>query len=102
MDIEEVGEKLIDQLVDTGLVKTFADLYLLTKEQLMELERLGEKSAQNILDAIAASKERGLDKLLGGLGIRHVGNRVAFVLASNLGSLDAIGEAPSGAVVRNS
>ncbi|HEY1687209.1 MAG TPA: NAD-dependent DNA ligase LigA [Tepidisphaeraceae bacterium] len=93
MDIEEIGEKLIDQLVDTGLVKTFADLYHLTKEQLTKLERLGEKSAQNILDAIAASKARGLDKLLAGLGIRHVGNRVAFILASNFGSLDAIGSA---------
>lgn len=93
MDIEEVGEKLIDQLVDTGLVKTFADLYHLNKDELMALERLGEKSAQNILDAIAASKERGLDKLLAGLGIRHVGNRVAYILASNLGSLDAIGDA---------
>jgi DNA ligase (NAD+) len=93
MDIEEVGEKLIDQLVDTGLVKTFADLYHLTKEQLVDLERLGEKSAQNILDAIAASKDRGLDKLLAGLGIRHVGNRVAYILASHLGSLEAIGHA---------
>jgi DNA ligase (NAD+) len=93
MDIDEVGEKLVDQLVARGLVKTFADLYRLTKEQLLDLDRLGEKSAQNILDAIAASRKQGLDRLLGGLGIRHVGTRVAHVLASHFGSLDALEQA---------
>jgi DNA ligase (NAD+) len=93
MDIDEVGEKLVDQLVGRGLVKTFADLYRLTKEQLLDLDRLGEKSAQNILDAIAASRKQGLDRLLGGLGIRHVGTRVAHVLASHFGSLDALEQA---------
>src|SRR6185312_11810385 len=93
MDIEHVGEKLIDQLVDHGLLKTFADLYRITLEQLMELERMGEKSAQNVVDSIAASKDRGLDRLLAGIGIRHVGNRVAYILASSFGSLDALAKA---------
>lgn len=90
MEIDHVGEKLIDQLVDAGLVKTFADLYRLTKEQLMGLERMGERSAQNVIDSIQHSRERGLDRLLAGIGIHHVGNRVAYVLASHFGSLDAL------------
>jgi DNA ligase (NAD+) len=93
MDIENVGEALIDQLMDHGLVKTFADLYRLTKQQLVELERMGEKSAQNVVDSIQGSRSRGLDRLLAGLGIRHVGNRVAHVLASHFGSLDALAKA---------
>jgi DNA ligase (NAD+) len=93
MDIENVGDALVDQLIAAGLVKTFADLYRLNKEQLIELERMGEKSAQNVIDAIQASKSRSLDRLLAGIGIRHVGNRVALVLAQNFGSLDALMEA---------
>ena len=92
MDLENIGEKLVDQLVDNGLVKTFADLYRLTKESLLTLERMGEKSAQNVLEAIEGSRKNGLDRLLAGIGIRHVGNRVAYVLASNFGSLDALAE----------
>jgi DNA ligase (NAD+) len=90
MDVGRLGESLIDQLVDAGLVKTFADVYRLTKEQLIDLERMAEKSAQNVIDSIEASRDRGLDRLLAGLGIRHVGNRVAYVLASHFGSLDAV------------
>jgi DNA ligase (NAD+) len=93
MDIENVGEALVDQLIDAGLVKTFADLYRVTKEQLLELERMGDKSAQNVIDSIAQSKERPLDRLLGGLGIRHVGSRVAFVLAEHFSDLDSLGKA---------
>ncbi len=93
MDIENVGEALVDQLVNTGLVKTFADLYRLKKEPLMDLERIGEKSAQNVVDSIDGSRQQGLERLLAGLGIRHVGNRVAFVLASHFGSLDALASA---------
>ena len=93
MDIENIGEALVDQLIDAGLVKTFADLYRVTKEQILELERMGDKSAQNVIDAIAESKSRPLDRLLAGLGIRHVGNRVAFVLAENFGDLSALQEA---------
>jgi DNA ligase (NAD+) len=95
MDIENVGEKLIDQLVDHGLMRTFADLYRITKDQLMSLERMGEKSAQNVVDSIQGSRERGLDRLLAAIGIRHVGNRTAFILASNFGSLDALMKASS-------
>jgi DNA ligase (NAD+) len=90
MDIENIGEALVDQLIDAGLVKTFADLYRLTKEQILELERMADKSAQNVIDAIAQSKSRPLDRLLAGLGIRHVGNRVAFVLAQHFGNLNAL------------
>lgn len=93
MDVGRLGESLIDQLVDAGLVKTFADIYRLTKEQLMDLERMGDKSAKNVIDSIQSSRDRGLDRLLAGIGIRHVGNRVAYVLASHFGSLDAIGAA---------
>jgi DNA ligase (NAD+) len=93
MDIENIGEALVDQLVETGLVKTFADLYRLKVDDLLKLERMGEKSAQNVIDAIAASRTRGLDRLLAALGIRHVGNRVATVLAQNFTSLKSLQEA---------
>lgn len=93
MDIENLGEALIDQLVDTGLVRTFADIYTLKQEQLAGLERMGDKSARNVINAIQASRERGLDRLLAGLGIRHVGGRTARVLAEHFGSLDAIASA---------
>jgi len=93
MDIEDVGEKLIEQLVDRGLVKSFADLYRLTKDQLLELDRMGEKSAVKIVDKISGSRVQPLDRLLAGLGIRHVGNRVALVLASHFGSIDALEKA---------
>jgi DNA ligase (NAD+) len=93
MDIDHVGEALIEQLIDAGLVKTFADLYRLTKQQVMDLERMADRSAQNVIDSIQASRERGLDRLLASLGVRHVGNRVAFVLATHFGSLDALAKA---------
>lgn len=93
MDIENIGSALVDQLVDAGLVRSFADLYRLKKSDLLGLERMADKSAQNVIDAIAASRERGLDRLLAGLGIRHVGNRVAGVLASRFGSMDALAAA---------
>jgi len=96
MDIEHVGDKLADALVDHDLVKTFADLYRLKLDQLVNLERLGEKSAQNVLGAIAKSRSAGLERLLAGIGIRHVGNRVAHVLAEHFGSLDALKETSAG------
>src|SRR5208282_403031 len=86
-------EALVDQLVDAGLVKTFADLYRLKKEDLLKLDRMGEKSAQNVLDAVESSRQRSIDRLLAGLGIPHVGNRVATVLSQNFTSLDSLGEA---------
>lgn len=100
MNVERLGEALIDQLVDVGLLKTFADIYRLRYDQLVNLERMGEKSAANVLDSIAASRDRGLDRLLAGLGIRHVGNRVAYVLAKHFGSLDAIGKASQDELAR--
>jgi DNA ligase (NAD+) len=93
MDIEGLGPALIDQLVDRGLVRALPDLYRLRPEQLMELEHIGKKSAQNILDGIAASKDRGLTRLLTGLGIRHVGTRNARLLAQEFGNMDALAKA---------
>ena len=90
MDIEGLGDKLVDQLVSTGLVKEFADLYQLTEPQLLHLERMGEKSARNLLDAIDSSKTRGLGRLLNALSIRHVGTRVAGILAETFGSLEKL------------
>ena len=74
-------------------MKEYADLYRLTVEQLVELERIGEKTAQNVVAEIAESKGQPLDRLLAGLAISHVGNRVAYVLASNFGSLAALEQA---------
>ncbi len=90
MDIEGLGIKIIDQLVDSGLVSSIPDLYRLTLPQLLELERMGEKSAQNLLDGLAASKQRGLARLLAGLAIQHVGDSVADLLAQEFGSIDAL------------
>jgi DNA ligase (NAD+) len=93
MDIEGLGEKLVDQLVSNGLVQSYGDLYRLTKEQLVKLERMGEKSAQGLLDGLAASKGRGLARLLNALSIRHVGGRVASVLAEHFHDLDQLRQA---------
>lgn len=93
MDIEGLGSALIDQLVDGGLVTDVGDLYSLTVDQLADLERMGQKSAENVVEAIAASKAQPLDRLLFGLGIRHVGATVARSLAGAVDSLDALREA---------
>jgi len=93
MDIEGLGEAAVDQLVNTGLVKDFADLYHLTVEQLAELERFAEKSARNLVDALAASRTRGLARLLNALGIRLVGERVAQLLAVRFGSIEGLAAA---------
>jgi DNA ligase (NAD+) len=90
MDIEGMGEVLVNQLVDTGLVKDVADLYALTVEQLAGLERMAEKSATNVINAIAASKDRELWRLLHGLGITHVGEEAARKLATHFSSLDRL------------
>ena len=90
MDIEHLGERVVEQLVDTGLVKDVADLYTLGVEQVEALERQGEKSAANLIQAIADSRERGLARLLNALGIRLVGERVAQLLAKRFGSLERI------------
>ena len=93
MDIEGLGEAMVTQLVDAGLVKDVADLYALTPEQLLPLERMGEKSVSNLLAAIAASREQPLWRLLAALGIPHVGVTVARTLASSFGTIDRLGEA---------
>lgn len=90
MDIEGLGEVLVNQLVDAGIVHTFADLYHLTTAQLAGLERMGAKSAENVVAALAASKTRPLWRLLHGLGIPHVGEGSARKLAQQLHTLDAL------------
>jgi len=87
MDIEGLGDKLVEQLVATGLVKDYADLYALTAAQLEPLERMGAKSAQSLVEQIAASRGRGLVRVLNALGIRHVGPRVASLLCSRFPSV---------------
>jgi DNA ligase (NAD+) len=93
MDVDSLGEKLADQLMRAGLVNDVADLYALTREQLLSLERMGEKSAQNVLDSIQASKQRPLSRLIFALGIRHVGSQTAALLAAAFGSLDRLKDA---------
>jgi DNA ligase (NAD+) len=90
MDIEHLGEVVVDQLVERGLVHDFADLYVLTVAQLAELERLAEKSATNLVNAIAGSRSRGLSRVLYALGIRFVGDRAARLLAEHFGSVDRV------------
>jgi DNA ligase (NAD+) len=90
MDIEGLGVEMVNQLVDSGLVRSIPDLYRLTKEQLLELERVGDKSAQNLLEGIAESKKRGLARLLTGLSVPHVGVGVAEVLADEFGDVNAL------------
>ncbi|RKY60368.1 MAG: DNA ligase (NAD(+)) LigA [Candidatus Latescibacterota bacterium] len=93
MDIEGLGVKLVAQLVDRGLVKDVGDLYFLTKEQLASLDRMAEKSAENLLEALERSKEREPARVLCALGIRHVGEHVARVLMDHFGSIDRLAEA---------
>lgn len=90
MNIEGLGEKIIEQLFDAGLIKSIADLYRLKKEDLLPLERMGEKSVQNLLKAIEASKQNSLEKLIFGLGIRHIGEKAASLLAKNFKTMDAL------------
>ena len=93
MDIEGLGDKLVDQLVEHGLVHTVADLYLLKHEQIASIERMGGKSAENLLKALEASKRPDLDRLLYALGIREVGEVTARSLATHFGSMEALQEA---------
>jgi DNA ligase (NAD+) len=94
MNIEGLGEVLIRQLVDKGLVKSAADIYHLTAETLEELERMGKKSAAKLMGQIERSKQNEVWRLLNALGIRHVGERGAQVLADHFGSVEAIEAAP--------
>ncbi len=93
MDIEHLGEAVVEQLVDRGLVRDFADLYALSVEQLAALDRLAEKSATNLCAAIQQSKDRGLARLLFALGIRYVGETVARILATEFGRVARLAEA---------
>jgi DNA ligase (NAD+) len=93
MNIEGLGDVLVNQLTERGLVKSVADLYKLTKDDLLTLERMGDKSAQNVLDEIEGSKKLPLERVIYGLGIRFVGERTAEFLAEHFGSLDAIMQA---------
>jgi DNA ligase (NAD+) len=90
MNIDGMGEALVNQLTDRGLVKNVADIYKLTEDDLLSLERMGEKSAQNVLREIGASKKLPLERVIYGLGIRFVGERTAQFLAEHLGSMDAL------------
>jgi len=90
MDIDGLGEALVNQLTERGLVKNVADLYRLTKDDLLALDRMGDKSAENVLGEIEASKKLPLERVIYGLGIRFVGERTAQFLAEHFGSLDAI------------
>lgn len=93
MDIDGMGEALVDQLVDQGLVKNVADIYQLTAQELIELERMGKKSAEKLLANIDASRRAPLPRILNGLGIPFVGERTAQFLAEEFGDLDKIAEA---------
>ena len=93
MNIDGMGDALVTQLTERGLVKNVADIYKLTKDDLLSLERMGEKSAQNILDEIEASKKLPLERVIYGLGTRFVGARTAQFLAEHFGSMEAMASA---------
>jgi DNA ligase (NAD+) len=90
MNIDGLGEKIVDQLIDKNLVKDYADIYKLDLESVSNLERMAEKSAQNLLDEIAASKKNSLERLIYGIGIPFVGERTAQLLAQHFGSMEKI------------
>jgi len=88
MNIDGMGPAIIEQLLDKKMIKNIADIYQLTETQLMKLERMGEKSAENLVDAIEASKQNSLDKLLNAFGIRHIGLKTAKILAKKFADID--------------
>ena len=90
MDIDGLGPAIVEQLIDEGLIHDCADLYFLNQEQLLGLERFAEKSAENLIKAIEDSKQRGLDRVLFGLGIRLIGSRAGQLIAARFGSMEAI------------
>jgi len=93
MDIEGLGEALVEQLVDRGLVKDVADIYYLRFDDVVNLERMGRKSTKNLFEQIEASKERGMERLLVGLDIRHVGERYAKILTNHFRSIEKLAQA---------
>ncbi|WP_336637021.1 NAD-dependent DNA ligase LigA [Lysinibacillus fusiformis] len=90
MNIDGLGDKVVEQLLRADLIHDVSDLYHLTIEQLVELERMGEKSATNLVNAIQASKENSMERLLIGLGIRHVGEKAAKIVSEQFGSMEAV------------
>jgi DNA ligase (NAD+) len=93
MDIDGLGDALVDQLLGRGFVHNIADLYTLTEDQLLELERMGKKSASKIISNIDRSRSQPLSRVLNGLGIPFVGERTAQILAGHFGTMDAIAQA---------
>jgi len=93
MDIDGFGDALVEQLVNKGVIRDYGDIYFLKKEDLANLERMGQKSAENILNSIEQSKKRPLSRVIFGLGIRYVGSGVASILADHFGSIDKIKKA---------
>jgi DNA ligase (NAD+) len=99
MNIEGLGPRVLAQMFDKGLVSDVADLYSLEKEQLLTLEKIKDKSAENILQAIDASRENSVERLIFGLGIRHVGSKAAGILAEHFGSLEGVSQATKEEIV---
>lgn len=93
MNIDGLGEKVVEQLFQNGLIQNVADLYKLEVEELVKLERMGQKSAENLVQAIAATKSNSMEKLLFGLGIRHIGEKAARLLSEEFGSVEALQQA---------
>lgn len=93
MDVEGLGDKLVEQLVDAKLVASYGDLFRLTQEKLLSLERMGKKSAENLLAGLEAAKSRGLQRVLNALSIRHVGERGSKLLAEHFGTVEALAAA---------
>ena len=100
MDIEGLGDVLVGQLVDSGLVTEVYDLYLLTVKQVAELDRMGKKSAQALIEQIELSKKRGMQRVLDALAIQHIGTKVSQVLADKYGHIDALFEATSHELIK--
>jgi DNA ligase (NAD+) len=99
MDIEGLGDKLVSQLVDTAMIKDPADLYYLTKEKLLTIDRMAEKSVYNLITAIEKSKSPPLEKFINALGIRHVGQHTSRVLAETFMTVDTLMHATSDALL---
>jgi DNA ligase (NAD+) len=93
MNMEGVGEKLVKALLDAGLIKNASDLYYITKEEILSLERMGEKSADNFIKSVEGSKNVGLGRVIYALGIRHIGEVASSALADKFGSIDALFDA---------
>src|SRR5699024_11569740 len=99
MDIDGLGEKVIEQLFDAELVTSIDDIYRLTRENLLPLERMGEKSVHNLVTAIEESKTNSLDKILFGLGIRFIGAKAAQILAAEFSTMERLKDATYEALV---